>query len=307
MRRIITLAATAGLALALPACDPATTQQSKPSPTPTPAANLCDQVRPHLPGTWTTESGAPSTAAPLSDNCSLVDSAQPARRIRVSLSVLPVTDKQAAAYRKHDESMAASGGYVAKVTDGGAGAGSWALEPAAAAPWLVFRTANHQVRLRIENAGAGTMADLRLVARTVNDLSGRLSSMPAVIARPECERGTSAAENILGGKAVVRRDAVVDGRLWCQWGSTARTAWVSSGSAGSDASMAFVEIKSAGTGALRPAHKVSVGAEGWQQDDGLLAFRTSSGAYVMVGSTPGDEMRPIPIVTLARAIAPAYE
>ncbi|GAA1556162.1 hypothetical protein GCM10009804_11260 [Kribbella hippodromi] len=307
MRRITTLVATAAVALTLPACDPATTQQSKPSATPTTAANLCDQVRPHLPGTWTTASEPPSTAAPLSDSCALVDSASPARRIRISLSLLPVTDKQAAAYRKHDEVMVKSGGYVVKVTDGEAGPGSWALNPAAAAPWLVFRAAGHQIRLRIENAGAGTMEDLRSVARAVTGLSGGLPSLPAVIARPECERGTPAAEHILGAKAVVRRDALVDGHLWCRWGSTDRTAWVSSGTAGSEASLDFVDVKAGATGEVGISHSVSVGAEGWQQNDGLLAFRTGSGAYVTVGSEPWDEMRPIPIVVLARAIVPAYK
>jgi hypothetical protein len=56
----------------------------------------------------------------------------------------------------------------------------------------------------------------------------------------------------------------------------------------------------------RQAHRVSVGAEGWQQDNGFLSFRTSKQTFVVVTASPSTLMRPVPVVTLALAIAPAY-
>ncbi|WP_427891407.1 hypothetical protein ACQHIV_03025 [Kribbella sp. GL6] len=295
MRRRATI--TAVLLLALLGCDPHTTNQTAPTPT----GNLCERVRLTLPGTWTTEAAEYRPAAPLSEGCTLVDPAQAAHRIRVLVSILPVTAAQAARFRKADEVSTAAGGYAAKVGDGGMGDGSWALNPAAAAPWLVFRADGRQVRLTVENSGAGTMHELLSIAHAVTSLAGGLPAGHPTVVRPECTPGTVAAERILGTKAVLRRDALVDNHLTCEWGSATRTV---AAFMGADSATDFGLIKQAATGGL--AHRVTVGAEGWQQDDGYLIFRTSRDAYVTVVSLPWDEMRPKPIVEFARAIAPAY-
>ncbi|MFF0271659.1 hypothetical protein [Kribbella sp. NPDC004536] len=297
MRRRATI--TAVLLLALLGCDPHTTKQAAPTPT----GNLCERVRPTLPGNWTTEDGEPGVAAPLSDVCTLVDRDQAAHRIRVLLSILPVTDTQAAKLRKDDEASAAAGNYAAKVSDGGLGNGSWALDPAAAAPWVVFRTGGRQVRLSVANAGAGTMDELRSIARSIMALAGGLPAAPAMITRPECAGGTAAAERILGTKSVLRRDALVDKHLSCRWASAMRSVATY---AGGDSRIDFGYIKDGATGGQPWAHRVTVGVEGWQQDDGFLIFRSRTDQYVTVVSLPYQEMRPVPIVMLARAIAPAY-
>ncbi|HZX08005.1 hypothetical protein [Kribbella sp.] len=294
-------AAAALLLLALVGCDPHTTQQQS-----APPGDLCERLRPHLPGNWTTEHAPPHPAAPLSDTCTLVDSTRTAHRIQVLVSILPVTDELSARYRKADETSAATSGFAAKITDGGLGTGSWALNPAAAAPWLVFRTANRQVRLRVENAGAGTMDELRTIAHAITALPGGLPVVKPKAVQSRCERGTAAAEHILGGPAVVRRDALVDGHLWCQWGSAAASVFVTSGAGGSDEAVDFYLVRDAGTSTMHLARRVAVGAEGWQQRDGYLSFRTARGEFVKIASAPYDEMKPVPIVMLARAIAPAY-
>ncbi|HEY3510669.1 hypothetical protein [Kribbella sp. NPDC051137] len=296
MRRRATI--TAVLLLALLGCDPHTTKQAV---TPPPTGDLCERVRPTLPGNWITERGEYRPAAPLSDGCTLVDPAQAAHRIRVLVSILPVTPAQAARFRKDDEVSTAAGGYAAKVGDGGMGDGSWELNPAAAAPWLVFRADGRQVRLTVENAGAGTMDELLSIARTIISLAGGLPAARPTVVRSECADGTAAAERILGAKAVLRRDALVDNHLTCEWGSASRTV---AAYEDADSATDFGLIKQAATGGL--AHRVTVGTEGWQQEDGYLIFRTSSDAYVKVVSLPWDEMRPKPIVEFARAIAPAY-
>ena len=51
---------------------------------------------------------------------------------------------------------------------------------------------------------------------------------------------------------------------------------------------------------------MSVGAEGWQQTNGILAFRTSNQTFVSIVAAPLLSRRPIPVVMLARAIEPAY-
>ena len=51
---------------------------------------------------------------------------------------------------------------------------------------------------------------------------------------------------------------------------------------------------------------MNVGAEGWQQSNGVLIFRTTSGTYLEVTGTPGSTLRTASILALAQAIAPAY-
>ncbi|TCC17088.1 hypothetical protein [Kribbella sindirgiensis] len=297
------------LLLTLLGCNPDTTNKTAPIP----SGDVCERVRPQLAGNWTTDSadsadggdsGGPKLGAPLSDTCALVDADQQTHRIWVKVSILPVTDEQAVAYRKADELSAARLGYAAKVTDGGLGNGSWALNPAAAAPWLVFRTEGRQVRLRVDNDGAGTMDELRSIARRIAELPGGLPAAPLTTVRPECDRGTAAAEHVLGAKAVVRRDALVDQQLWCQWGSAARAVWVTAGRAGSGNAFSFNILQE--NAKSNESHRVTVGTEGWQQTQGFLVFKTGKGVYVAIASAPIEQMRPIPIVMLARAIEPAY-
>lgn len=296
MRRIA--AAVAVVLLGLVACDSHTTQQVV--PTPTPAGNLCERLAPHLTGWKAAEAGSRLTA-PLADNCSLVDTTQELHRVWVGLSAIPVTDAQFAQSRKGDIEWVKGMQYAAEVIDGEVGPGSWAVNPAAAAPWLVFRAGNRPVELRMVNDGSGTLDELRSIAETIVGLPGGLPAAPTIIAQPECARGTAAAERLLGEKAILRRDTLTDGYLWCQWGSATRSVAVRSGGLGSDPALDFGYVKGGFT-----SHRVNVGAEGWQQADGQLGFRTAKGAYIELLATPDSILRPALLVALAQAIAPAY-
>lgn len=300
MRRIT--AAVAVVLLGLVACDSHTPPQAVRTPTATPTAtgSLCERLAPRLTG-WKAAETASSLIVPLGDGCSLVDAAEDRHRVRVTLSAIPVTDAQFAEFRKSDAEQITELGYAAKVIDGGIGPGSWAVDPAAAASWLVFRAGNRPIKLRVENDGSGTLDELRSIAQTILDLPGGLPTAQSIIARPECARGTAAAERLLGGRAVLRRDTLTDGYLSCQWGSATRSVAVRSGGLGSDPALDFGYVR----GGFH-SHRVNVGVEGWQQTDGELAFRTAKDAYIELVATPGTTLRPGPVVALAQAIAPAY-
>ncbi|MER7245790.1 hypothetical protein [Kribbella sp. NPDC000426] len=297
MRRFT--AAVAVLLLSLTACDSHTTQEV--APTPAPTGNLCERLAPHLSGSWKAAEAGSRLNTPLADSCSLVNTTQQVHQVLVSLSAVPVTDAQFALSRKSDGEVISGLQYAAKVIDGGVGPGSWAVNPAAAAPWLVFRADNRQIKLLFQNDGSGTLAELRSMARTILALPGGLPTAPAIIAQPACARGTAAAERLLGEKAVLRRDTLTDGYVWCQWGSQTLTVAVRSGGLGSDPSMDFGDMKDAFY-----AHRVKVAAEGWQASNGPLTFRTAKNAYVELVTTPDVPVRPAALVALAQAIAPAY-
>jgi hypothetical protein len=240
----------------------------------------------------------------LADGCSLVNVAQPDDLVRVTVSAIAVTDAQFDAYRKNDGEYLRELRYAAKLIDGGVGTGSWAVNPAAAAPWLVFRSGGRVIRLRMLNDGAGTLAELRSIAQAVVALPHGLPASRAQVVRPECARGTPAAERLLGGKALLRRDSVDDGYLACQWGSATRSVVVRSGEKGSDAALDFGYMKDAGSSEL--ARPVLVGVEGWQQTDGQLTYRTAKGTYVEVWTSPSGKSLSSATLAVARAIAPAY-
>ncbi|MFG1913097.1 hypothetical protein [Kribbella sp. NPDC048928] len=269
-----------------------------------PTATLCDRVQQGLDGRWRTGEAEFASGVPLADGCSLVSVAQPDDRVRVTVSAIAVTDAQFDAYRKNDDEYLREVRYAAKLIDGGVGAGSWAVNPAAAAPWLVFRSGGRVIRLRMLNDGAGTLAELRSIAQAVVALPHGLPASRAQVVRPECARGTAAAERLLGGTALLRRDSIDDGHLACQWGSATRSVVVRSGDKGSDAALDFGYLKDGGSSGL--ARPVRLGAEGWQQTDGQLTFRTAKGTYVEVWTSPLDESLAGPILALARTLVPAY-
>lgn len=289
-------------ALALSACDstdqPAVEERAAEQPVGSP----CERVRPTLTGTWKAED-APATLNPLSDSCWLTDSTNPNNRFRISVSVLPTTAKETAEIRLA-EAAGLRGVYVAKQVDGGVGSGSWAMNPAAGGPWLVFRSGERLVRVAQDTSGQ--LDAIQAVARTIISLPGGIPEAPAMVQRPECAPGTAAAEKVLGAKAAARRDALVDGFAHCLWGSTTRTAFTRAGGAASDQGLNFTYAKDAGADSWTGVRAVKVGAQGWQQSDGFTMYRVGKNTFVDVGAAPTSAMRPAETLALARAILPAY-
>jgi hypothetical protein len=309
-----TMMISGALLLALTGCTPHSAPQAAPTSSPSslpmspqvspPTGSLCDRLQQDLRGSWMSTEGELGFSVPLADTCSLVNAAQPNDQVRVMVSPIAVTDREFTSYRKADGDYLREVGYVTRTVDAGVGAGSWAVNPAAAAPWLVFRSGGRVIRLRMVNDGSGELAELRSLAQAVLAIPGGPPSAPAKVTRPECTRGAIAAERLLGEKAILERDSVIDGHLSCQWGSTMRSVVVRAGASGSSSALDFVDMKDAASSGL--AHSVQVGAEGWQQTDGQLTFRTVKGTYVEVWMSPLGESYSGSILALARAIAPAY-
>jgi hypothetical protein len=146
------------------------------------------------------------------------------------------------------------------------------------------------------------------VARTIAALPGGIPTAPAIQARPECDPGTSAAEKILSGRAVARRDAVIDGSLRCHWGSTRAGAASAGGGLATEAATDFAMVKDAGNpGSATSAKRVNVGEEGWQQSDGFLAYRATANVFVTIRSVPATAAQSGQIRALGKALLPSYQ
>jgi hypothetical protein len=104
MRRAMTVVGCAVLMLALAACDATDRKTEDPPVSPAqPVGSLCERVLPTMRGSWKAEDGeAGRGGQPLSDSCWLIDGADAKHRIRISVSVLPMTAEDLAKVRDTD-------------------------------------------------------------------------------------------------------------------------------------------------------------------------------------------------------------
>ncbi|WP_041289394.1 hypothetical protein [Kribbella flavida] len=259
---------------------------------------------PTLAGEWKAEEQPPASF-PLADVCSLTNAADPNNQYSISLGVLPVSAQDAAELRKYDVRRL-KGHYVVQPVDGGVGQDSWAVDPAAAGPWVVFRSGNRLVKVSRPLGGKGQLNAVKAVARTIERLPGGFPPTRSMHRRPECERGTAAAEKLLAAKAAARRDTLVNGFVSCRWASTRQAAVAIGGGLGSDAAIAFTNLRNAGTGPVVSNRRVPVGQEGWQQDNGFLAYQLAENAFVTVVAHPMPSTQSAGVLALARALRPIH-
>jgi hypothetical protein len=267
-----------------------------------PVGSLCERVQPTLTGSWKAED-AESTRGliPLSDSCWLTDSADANNRFRISVSVLPITAEDAAEIRKSETFYANQ-----VIVDGGVGSDSWAVNPSDSGPWLVFRSGERMVKVAKITSDKGQLDAVRAVAKTIDTLPGGIPAAPATVQRPECARGTAAAEELLGTSATARRDTIVNGLVRCLWGSARGTVFAEAGGMGSAPGTDFSSAKhDAPTQVAPQIVPVKVGAEGWQHADGI-SYRVGKDTYVTVGAVPQSSMQPAATLALAKAMLPAY-
>jgi hypothetical protein len=244
--------------------------------------------------------------SPIADSCWLTSTTDPKNRYRIAVGVLPLTKQDIAAFRADAERGMKQRRYAAKAVDAGIGENSWSVNPAVEGPWLFFFNGGRMVRVAQESYGPGQLAAITAVAKTINSLPGGIPAAPEVVGRPECERATAAAEKVLGGKALARRDAVVDGKVMCQWGSPRAGAVVLAGGPASEAATNFSVMKSTSTNPTPEARRVDVGQEGWQHDSGYLVYRIGKDLFVNIipSTTAGKRSA---IVALGKAAVPIYD
>ncbi|MEV6285844.1 hypothetical protein [Kribbella sp. NPDC051770] len=219
--------------------------------------------------------------------------------------MLPVSAQDAAELRA-DEASRVKEQFTAQPVDGGVGLDSWSVNPVSAGPWLVFRSGDRLVKVGQNRRGDEQLEAVKAVARTVDSLPGGIRPAPAARREAKCERGTAAAEALLGAKAAARRDEIVDGLVTCRWGTLRKAVVVEGGGPDSDAAAAFRNLKSAAQDSRLGNKRVAVGAEGWQQDNGFLAYKVDEKTFVTVDPYPLSPAESASILALARAIRPAY-
>jgi hypothetical protein len=300
------------IALLLAGCDSSTEQPvadrtavtASPA-TAQPAGNICDRVRPTLPGEWKIEVQQP-LVNPIADSCWLTSTTDPKDKYRIAVGVLPLTKQDIADLRKSAERRMKEDRYVAKAVDAGIGENSWSVNPALEGPWLFFFSGGRMVRVAQETYGPGQLAAITAVAKTINALPGGLPATPKIVGRPECERGTAAAEKVLGGKALARRDALIDGEVMCQWGSPRAGVAVAAGGPASEPATEFRIIKSISTNPVPEARRVDVGQEGWQHDSGYLVYRIGKDRFVTILPSLLAGKPSAAIVALGKAMIPVY-
>jgi hypothetical protein len=268
---------------------------------------VCERVRTTLPGNWTVAAGSSATY-PVSDVCSLTSSTDANNRFDISIGVLALSAPDIAALRDYETRSLKELRYAVEPVAATVSQTAWSVTPAAVGPWIVFFTGGRPVRVAQISPAKGQQQAVTAVARTIAALPGGIPAAPAIQARPECEPGTPAAERILGGGAVTRRDAIVDGNLRCHWGSTRAGVATSGGGLGSEPATDFAMVKDAGTpGSAAITARVNVGEEGWQQQDGYLAYRATANTFVTIRSVPERPGQSAQIRTLGKAVLPSYK
>ncbi|WP_432938858.1 hypothetical protein ACQPXM_28190 [Kribbella sp. CA-253562] len=172
-------------------------------------------------------------------------------------------------------------------------------------PWLVFRTSGRLVKVGQYLLGDEQLDAVKALARTIASLPG-IPPAPANVRQPKCERATAAAEALLGAKTTSRRDTIDGGIVSCRWATLRKAVFVAGGGPGSEPFISFRNLRDAGTEQSFGNHRVHVGTEGWQQDNGFLAYRVGERTFVDVEVYPMAPEKSASIVALARAMKPAY-
>jgi hypothetical protein len=265
-----------------------------------PPASLCERLRPGLSGAWQASAREPSRSLiPVSDSCWL-DPAHRDYRVRLSVSVLPATADDLTAIRKINEFYEAL-----VIKDGEVGPGSWGVN-SDEAPYLVFLSGGHLIRVTKEPGGRGAFDELQALARKIDALPPVPPAAP-LVRRPECEAGTAAAQKLLGSAATIRRDSLsTSGLVRCLWGTSRATAFAVAGrGTQSNEGQELIQNRPDPRVIAPRVVRVPVGAEGIQHADGI-SFRVGKDTFVTVGAVPLYSAQPADLLALARAMVPVY-
>lgn len=261
--------------------------------------NLCQRLAGSLDGQWRAAAETDVyVSAPVFDRCLLTESKDPQRPVSVGVSVLKATkadlDRSQLAY---------DNGYGQTVPSESLtiGDGGWGVNNNAKS-YVVVLSGGRLIRLS-RDGGARVYEELGKIAYVATSVTSNLPVAPARTTRPECSRGTPAAQRILDTRAVVRRDRLRGKRLTCLWGNATASVKVSSGDAESPEASTFRDLSTPG---IRGVHKISVGDQGFYHPYTGIAFRLGRNRFVAVTAEPYYKVEQPDLVALARSLVAAY-
>jgi hypothetical protein len=227
---------------------------------------------------------------PTYDVCQLGLSAGPNGPVlRVGISVLPATKATLAAAQK---AYAATKGEPAKpvvVGEGGYGTSTF----------VVFLLNG---RLYKVSGPPATLAKYVVLAQEVVRQAPGLPEAQPLIARPDCERGTSAAEKVMGAPAIVRRDGqTAAGDLVCGWVNPTSVLYTSVRRT-PNAEALMVPLRKAAT-----SQPIPLGDEAYVDTaTGRTTIRVGDDKLVDLVPLPARPVDPDLMITFALAISPLY-
>ena len=227
---------------------------------------------------------------PTYDVCQFGLSTSPAGPVlRVGISVLPATKAMLTAAQK---AYAATKGEPAKpavVGEGGFGTSTF----------VVFLL---NARLYKVSGPRATLAKYVVLAQDVVRQAPGLPEASPLITRPECERGSDAAEKVMGVPAMVRRDGETDvGDLVCGW-ITPNSVLYTSVRRTPNAEALMEPIRKAAT-----SQSIPLGDEGYVDTaTGRTVIRVGDDKLIDLVPLPARAIDPDTMTSFALAVSPLY-
>ncbi|HEY3562647.1 MAG TPA: hypothetical protein VGL05_34510 [Kribbella sp.] len=209
--------------------------------------------------------------------------------LRVGVSVLSATKATLAATQKAYAAQPREPVLPAKVGQGGYGTSTF----------VVFLQGGKLYKISGPKA---TLAKYVVLAQEVIRQAPGLPEPERSITRPECERGTSAAEKVLGAPALVRRDdQTILGDVVCGW-VTATSVLSSSVRREPDAEALLAPIRKAPT-----SQSIPLGDEGYVDTaTGRTTIRVGDDKLVDLVPLPARAINPDLMTQFALAMSPLY-
>ncbi|TDO57548.1 hypothetical protein EV651_111278 [Kribbella sp. VKM Ac-2571] len=227
---------------------------------------------------------------PTYDVCQFALSASPNGPVlRVGVSVLPATKAMLAATQKAYAAHPREPALPAKVGQGGYGTSTF----------LVFLLGGKMYKLSGPQA---TLAKYVALGQEVVRQAPGLPDAERLITRPECDRGTAAAEKVLGAPAMARRDGqTLLGDPVCGW-MTSTSVVSTSVRRERDAKALMAPIRK-----LATSQSIPLGDEGYVDTaTGRTTIRVGDDKIVDLVPLPARAINPDLMTQFALAMSPVY-
>ncbi|TDW90283.1 hypothetical protein EV137_4096 [Kribbella pratensis] len=232
----------------------------------------------------------PEFDIPTYDVCQFALSAGPNGPVlRVGVSVLPATPAMLAATQKAYAAHPREPAKPVKIGRGGYGTSTF----------LVFLSAGRMYKLSGPQA---TLAKYVVLGQEVVRQAAGLADADRLITRPECDRGTAAAEKVMGAPAMARRDGqTLVGDPVCGW-LTSTSVISTSVRRERDAKALMAPIRK-----LATSQSIPLGDEGYVDTaTGRTTIRVGDDKLVDLVPLPARAINPDLMTQFALAMSPLY-